>query len=407
MCVLMKKIAFINNYFPNLSATFIYREVLELKNMGIPIKTYSIRKPTLNEIHNECLELYNTTTYLIPINVISFFRSHIYFISRYPFKYIKLIVFLLTRKYNHKLKDRIRTIFHFLEGVYLAKLIKNENDIFHIHAHYASHPCTLALVAAELNQITYSFTAHASDIWVDKLFISDKVNRAKFVITCTNYGKKSIIKENSIENPEKISTIYHGVDTQKFINKSFNKNNNVFTILNIGRLSEEKAQKYLIMACKELRDNGYVFKCVIVGDGPYKSILLKMIKNYNLEEKIILTGRVFQEHILEYYMRADIFVLTSKRENLPNVLLESLSMKLPVIAPNIAGIPELIKNDYNGILIPPNDVKSIVKSIEDIYDNKSKLKVLSENGRNVVCKYFNQNDSINSIIKLYKNQNII
>jgi len=394
----MNKIAFIDNYFPYLSTTFIYQEVLGIKNMGIPIKTYSIRKPTSSQIPKECLELYHTTKYLIPINISSFITANLYFIVKSPIKYFDLIIFLLKRKYEKNVIDRVRTIFHFFEGVYLAKLIKNENDISHIHAHQASHPCTLALVAAELNQITFSFTAHANDIWVDKLYISDKVNRAKFVITCTNYGRNFIINENSIENPDKISTIYHGVDTNKFKNIKQNKNNSIFTILNIGRLSEEKGQKNLIMACKELRDNGYVFKCIIVGDGPHRSILSKLIEQYDLKEMIILVGEVFQEDIIEYYRNADLFVLTSIRENLPNVLLESQSMGIPVIAPNIAGIPELIQNDYNGILIPPNNITAIVNSIKDIFNNKEKLRMFSENGRNTVCTHFKQNDSILKIL---------
>jgi colanic acid/amylovoran biosynthesis glycosyltransferase len=397
----MRSIAFINNHFPALSATFIYKEVIGLRNRGLPIRTFSIRRPDMCALSEDSLELTHTTTYLLPVNVSKFIKSHFYYIFKKPLSYFGTFFFLITRKFDNLFKDRIRTILHFCEGVYFARIIHDDGRILHIHSHYASHPCTLAFVASRLTRIPFSFTAHAHDIWEDRLFLRDKINASKFLITCTYYGRQELLKIEGIKNKEKIQTIYHGVDTDKFRPKNDRVNRETFTILNIGRLVKDKAQKNLIEACKLLKEEGYIFECLIVGDGPLMKELKGYINENQLDKEIKLIGKVFQEQICEIYGMADIFVLTSVRENLPNVLLESLAMGIPVIATNIAGIPELIKDKVTGILIELNDPHQLAEKIKLLIKDKRLAKELSENGRKSVCMNFDTNDMINKLEKIY------
>ncbi len=402
----MESVSFITNQFPGLTATFMYREVLGLRKKGIKIRTFSIRKPNINTLSKECHDLLKSTTYLLPIDIYKFIVAHCYFLIRSPLKYFQILVFLMTRRFENKIKDRLRTFVHFCEGVHFAKLIKDDGTIKHIHAHFASHSTTLTMVASILTKIPFSFTAHAYDIWTDKLFLKEKVNAAKFVITCSKYGKNAILENDNIENPEKISTIYHGIDIKRFKPQKSISMHSKLTILNVGRVDEGKAQKNLIMACKILRDEGYVFECQVIGDGPLFNYLQELVKENQLQEVVTLVGMVFQENIKQYYHNADIFVFTSIKENLPNVLLESLAMGVPVVTSNIAGIPELIKDGETGILIRPNDIQEIADAIKLLITDRHLARRLADNGRTLVCEQFDEENSVDQIIALYRSNDI-
>ncbi len=403
----MSKIAFICNFFPSISETFIYRETLGLKKKGFSIKVFSIRNPKKENISEEVHDIHKSTTYLLPVDLKLFLKAHLYFLLKQPLKYFYLLAFLLSRKYNNKIKDRKRTFYHFLEGVILAKLILQEGNIEHLHAHYISHPCTLAFVVSSFTDIPFSATAHAHDIWLDKLFIKEKIERAKFIITCSEYGRKRIIDDNNIRETDKIYTIYHGIDTLAFKQKQQLNKKDKFTILNVGSLLEVKDQRNLILACKILKEEGYDFQCNIVGDGPLYARLKELIHECELTEEVQLAGRVFQENIKNHYQEADIFVLTSNSENLPNVLLESMAMGVPVIATQIGGIPELIINRETGLLISANNVEEIANAIKLLMNDKALYEKLSLNGKMQVSKNFDFRKSIDKIINIYRTHGII
>ena len=403
----MKSIAFFNSLFPALSATFIYREALELKKRGLPIKTFAIRKPPLDEISKECYDLRDTTTYLLPLNIVKLLKAHLYFLFKHPGRYIGTLIFLLTRKFDRKLKDRLRTVIHFCEGVLLAKLLIEDNEISHIHVHYAAHPASVAFAASKLSGIPFSFTAHAYDIWIDRLFIKDKVNAARFAVACTNFGREQILKNNGIIDPDKLVTVYHGIDTEKFAPRDKHDSESQTTIVHVGRLSEEKAQANIILACKILKHEGYDFQCLIIGDGDLYNDLKELIIQNDLEDRVELVGKVFQEEIIDYYAKADMFVLSSHRENLPNVLVESMAMGIPTIATGIAAIPELIQDGENGLLIEPNNIEQLARAMKRLIDEKEFAQRIADNGRKTVLEKFDHNTSLDKLVELYSQQDIV
>jgi len=398
-------IAFINNYFPSLSGTFIYREVIKLRQRGFDIETFSIRKPKIDELSEEAHTLFYSTTYLIDL---SFYYSLIQVLRCIlwrPFRCIKALILLLTRHYERSVRDRIRTLFHYCEGLCFAQALRYSEKITHIHAHYASHPSTVAMVASIITGIPFSFTAHAYDIWEDKLFLIDKVRAALFVITCTAYGRECLLKTCNNEGEDKVITVYHGVDTTRFkLGPKVETNRKV--LLNIGRLHPEKGQINLISACERLKDEGYEFTCYIVGDGELYEFFRQVIKDKGLDSIMTLTGRVFQEKIMDYYRMADIFVLPSLQENLPNVLLESLAVGVPVIASNIAGIPEVVKDGNTGVLVSPDSVEELTRAIKHILDDRDFRSNIALNGMNLVHSSFDIEHCIDKLLHVYSTYGI-
>lgn len=364
------ELAYLHSIFPKLTATFIYREVLELQRRGIPIKNYSIHKPKPSDLSNESIVLCDDTVYLLPISLFTFLRCHTIFFLRSPFVYIKALIKMLTGT-TRNLRDKYRSLLHFGEGVVLADKMSRDG-IQHIHAHYASQTASVARVIYLLTNIPYSFTGHAHDIWHDKLLLPEKLEEAIFIICCSEFGRQYLLKQSKRDVSNKVHLIYHGVDSRIFIppmNDAKRKRN---FILSIGRLTEQKGYPDLIKACKILHDRNINITCNIVGEGEQRSLLEQLIKDYKLQDQVKLLGAIKQENIMEYYHNAWIFVLPcidtheGNRDGLPNVLMEAMATGLPVITTANSAQSELITHEKQGLLVAQSSPLEIAKAIEKL-----------------------------------------
>jgi glycosyltransferase involved in cell wall biosynthesis len=178
-------------------------------------------------------------------------------------------------------------------------------------------------------------------------------------------------------------------------------------ILNIARLHEEKGQDLLVKACRILADKGLKFDCYIVGGGERREYLCELIRQLDLGSLVHLPGAVPQEGIRDYFERADVFVLPSRRENLPNVLVESLAMEVPVVASHIAGIPELVEEGITGFLVPPNDIQRLAEAVSRLLEDEDLRAKFARRGRELVCSRFEIERSNDQIVELYRRNGLL
>lgn len=394
----MKKtlsLAYFMNFYPVLAQTFISREIKGLKNLGVNISAYSIRKPKMDVISVEDTAFVNDTFYIFPMKILPFIWANLYFILTKPSKYFKVFSFIFTQL---NIKSIIRTFYHFCEAIYVAKKIAGEN-INHIHSHFASGPTSAAMFISILTDVSFSFTAHGSDIFLEKLLLDRKIKFAKFVITISNYNKNYLSKLVPDSLP-KIFVVYSGVDPQIFL--PVHKTNNIPIILSVGRLVWQKGHKYLIKACSILKENGIKFHCIIIGDGPERRKLEFLIEKYNLHGVVQLKGRMLPEQVVTYYDKADIFVLSSVSEGIPVVLMEAMAKEIPVIASRITGIPELIDHNFDGILVPPTDVNQIASNIKSLVEDDARKKKIGVNARKKILEKFDIQNNVKELKSIFE-----
>jgi glycosyltransferase involved in cell wall biosynthesis len=149
-----------------------------------------------------------------------------------------------------------------------------------------------------------------------------------------------------------------------------------------GRLASEKAFDVLIRATHSLVQDGVDVGLVIAGDGPEKQPLAKLVRELQLEDRIRLVG--FQGDLRPLYEAMDLFVLSSLREGLPNVLLEAMSMGVPVVATRVAGVPRLVADGDNGLLVAANDQSALAQAIRRASHNAELRSKLAAAGRRTV-----------------------
>ncbi|MCD4811299.1 glycosyltransferase family 4 protein [bacterium] len=399
------KIAYLNSVFPKLTATFIYREVLELRRRNIRIKIYAIHPPNLKELSKEALSLCEGTFYLLPISYSTLLKCHSIFLIRSPLKYFYTLFKMLTGTFNRN-RDRIRSLMHFGEGVVLAhRMLKD--GITHVHAHYASHPASVARVFHLLTDKPYSFTAHAHDIWNDQLLLPEKLEEATFAICCTKVGKKRLIRQAKEDVSKKVYVVYHGLDVRKFIPPKSDARREKNLILSIGSLGPTKGFPDLIKACAIIRDRNITLQCIIIGEGNLRSELEALVCVYDLKEQVKLIGALPQERLTVFFHKASVFVLpcvTTSDDNhdgLPNVLMEAMATGLPVITTSNTAQVELIENEKHGLLVTQQSPIEIANAIERLFKDNVLWKSLQLHGRSRVENDFNSHKTIKPLISIF------
>ena len=391
-CLDKKKIAYLLNGFPYFSETFILREILELEQQGTQLHIFALFKPSATDMAEEEKYVQAPVTYLphprrFPRGTLILMAMTARRLLKAPWRLLRTCLSVMI---HSRQPSALR---HLLHASYLADQLEREG-ITHLHAHYANAPAAIAQFVYLLTGISYSFTAHAYDIYLSsKASLAYKMQIARFVITCTGYNQQYLTKLVDRRVGERIHRIYHGLDTHIFPSVAPTLRNPPL-ILSVARLTGKKGLSYLIHACRILTDQGYNFTCRIVGEGPLRPVLEQEILELRLTERVELQGAEPLKRVIEMYQQATIMVLpciidkNGDRDGIPNVLIEALYMEVPVISTPVSGIPELITSEVNGLLVPPNDSVALAGALVRLLDDSDLRSRLAAAGRQKVLEQF-------------------
>lgn len=295
----------------------------------------------------------------------------------------------------------------------LRKLIKNENiNIIHAHDVRASIAAKIASINLNIPVISH---IHVEYDWLKKksiLRIIDKLFREKYDLSlaCSKNVKEFYCKHNRKCDKDKIIAMPNSFNFGE-INKNsietqldFKSINNIpkdkYIFGYIGRLINLKGIDLLIESFKLFEKKYSDSILIIVGEGIEKEKLINLAKGYNLSRKIFFMG--YRKDVYNWLNIFDSFILPSKREGLPLTILEAMAMKKIVIATSVGGVPELIVNNYNGILIEERDPLVLMKSMQYVYENKNEVKEIVEKAYKHITLKYSIEDYIDSLDGIYK-----
>ncbi|MGD1046313.1 MAG: glycosyltransferase [Bacteroidota bacterium] len=386
-------VTYILGSFPNGIQPFVFNELKELSRLGFNISVFSVYgSPHHSDDEQEWI---SRTVYAEPLFSPKIILSHLYFIITKPSTYF----FLLGRYRSFRGK------MVFWKSAYFAREVI-KRDIKHIHAHFAWVAADSARLISKLTGITYSLTAHQSDInryADDNLY--KKLKDAKFIFTCTKGNKEYLGNKFGKEIYNKTTSIYHGVDIEQFKPGTKNGSPNI-DILSIGSLIKIKGFDHLVKACAILKSKGITHSCLIIGKGSEKEYLEELIANLNLKDTIEIKEHVPYYKISEYYYETRIFVLPvvvidGAPHGIPNVLAEAMSMELPVISTNVPDIPELIENGRDGILVDEKDPKALADVIESLLKDNNRCMYLGKMAREKTEREFDSRQHVQRIAEKF------
>ncbi len=401
-------IAYTVQRFPDLTITFIYREVMALRAQGIEVAVFSTWQPRRDQLSQEAVGLVDSTFYIFPLKVLPFIAAHLACLLTRPLRYLGTLLFIIRRSGGGS-RNRARGVIHFAEAVYLARQME-KRKVRHIHGSFASNPANLALIVSRLTGISFSFAAHANDIFADQILLREKLAAARFVIASTQYNKDYLRAQFPGIAEDKIQVIHHGVSLRDFRPGERESRDSLPMILAVAQFREKKGLPFLVEACHLLKEGGHKFACSIVGDGPQRSMLESLISRYDLQDTVRLEGIVFQESLKDYYRRADILVLPSvvardrDRDGIPVTLIEAMAMGCPVVSTTVSGIPELVEHGRTGLLVPPGDARMLAEALLTLLQDERLRLEMGRASRAKVVTEFDLKESVDQVSALFAHE---
>jgi colanic acid/amylovoran biosynthesis glycosyltransferase len=412
-----KQIAYYLWRFPMLSETFIQREVRALKEAGLGVHVVADAAQDVELLGPHARSLMENTEYLLPINAERLSAYKHRFLWRNPLRYLSLFLYVVLHRYTrYKTFGKDKQVFD--KAVYLAGTLENRS-IYHLHSPWADRCAFVSLIASRLLGVPYSVQGRAHDIHRDthRYALPEKFQNAQFVITNTKYNASYIRTFLCEQHWHKISVIYNGVDLERLVPSPPTESISGPTLLlSVARLIPQKGLEYLLEACRILRNQGYAFRCEIIG-GPEEPLYtdyhigLKKLRNrLGLEGDVFFLGAQPFAQVLAKLRRAHIFVLPcvmakdGSRDIIPNSLIEAMALQLPVISTFFSGIPEIVENGVSGILVPPNDGQSLADAVGRVIIDQGLRRELGENARKRVEEQFDIKKNIRHFVALFEAQ---
>ncbi len=227
------------------------------------------------------------------------------------------------------------------------------------------------------------------------------------IITIGGAIRRDMIEINRFP-AEKVVSIPTGVDLDRFspdkvqgnIRKELGIGQDTPLVGSVSIIRTEKGFPYFLEAAQEILRIRPEVKFLIVGYEPKGDTLAQEVKRRGLSDRVFMPG--LREDIPDILARLDVFVLCSLREAFGQAIAQALAIERPVVATNVGGIPELIKHNKTGLLIPPADSKALAKAILELLEDREKAKRLGKNGRRLIEEKFSQETMIDKIENLYR-----
>ena len=378
-------------------------EILALEKLGNSIQIFVSVNPHEKIVQVEVDQIRARVEYLDApgsFSIRNLLRENWHVLLRLGTKYLRAFLYALR---NHQIDQGYTASGRFacfFQAVHIVDRLRQQENtsgmpVEHLHAHFAHDPTLIAQLIHRMTGIPFSFTAHARDLYqVPEPVLISRIQQASAVVTCcrTNLEYLSRIAPNNVT---KYRLIYHGVKLDGFqppaeVTHQFS----IPVLLSVGRLVEKKGYPDLFAALAKVKEMGGKFRLEIYGDGPLKPALEKWINQHDMAAEIFLQGERTQKELIPIYQAANLFILTPSitedgdRDGIPNVLLEAMAVGLPVISTEVAGIPELVRHNQNGMLYPPHAVEEIANGIMELLANGAKRRRLGQAARRRVVEEF-------------------
>jgi glycosyltransferase involved in cell wall biosynthesis len=417
-------VAYVLKGFPMLSETFISSEVYRLEKAGVPLHIFVVKPCDEREHHPVIDRIRARPDYLPPTTPISessrlrwlvantppFVPSLARVLRRRPKGVLRAVRLALTESILTRRSfwswPKVSYIRDLLLALALSDRVLSASAIRHLHAHFAHDTTTITWLASMITGLPFSFTAHAKDIYADRLNPRDllrrKVRAAEFVVTCTEANRLHL---HRMADGTPVHRVYHGLNDDF---RKFSRQDSLevpapgdLRLLAVGRLVRKKGLDVFVEACGLLDGRGVSFEAEIVGEdddvGENFSVgddLRRRITRLRLEDKVHMLGQMGQEELYHHYRRASVFCLPCRvldngdRDGIPNVLLEAMWCDVPVVTTQVSGIPELIEDGINGVLIPENDPEALARAVHVLHADRDLARRLACAGRESVSQRF-------------------
>lgn len=366
------RIAIAMKGYPRLSETFIAQELLGLQQRDLPFAIWSLRRPTdvaRHLMHNQITAPVSYLPEYLHEEPGRVLRGVLRAMVRPGFA--RLFGVFLRDLARDRTRNRLR---RFGQACVMARELPA--GIAHLHVHYLHTPASVIAYASLLRGLTWSFSAHAKDIWTTPDWEKrEKIASAAWGVTCTQDGHREL--QRLSDRADKVGLVYHGLDLARFPEpparprRDGGEAADPVRFVTIGRAVEKKGFDDLLAALAKLPAELH-WRLTHIGGGEKLKTLQAQAQALDLTERVTWAGPKAQAEVIAALREADLFVLPSRqagdgdRDGLPNVVMEAASQALPIVATDFAGIPEFVREGVEGLLVRPGDINGLAQALADL-----------------------------------------
>ena len=396
------RLVYLLSQYPAVSHTFFLNEILALRQLNVTIETVSINRPDRPHSSMPATELEEAErTFYIKSKGAAWavFVAAKTLLGR-PQVFARGLAAAL-RLGRWDLNATLYAIFYLAEALILGDWMRSRGQR-HLHIHFCGSVATVGMLASAAWGHSYSLTVHGPEEFyeVEKFYLRQKIENANFILCISNFCRSQLMRIAAPEHWDKMHVVRLGVDPHVFFPMQHGREQeSSLEILCVGRLISSKGQLILLRACDKLLTQGYSLRVRLVGAGPDR----KLLEAFAAQKRIpvVFEGARNHEETRQLLGRADIFALASFAEGVPVALMEAMAMEIPCVSTCIAGIPELIRDGLDGLLVPASPTDALASAIQRLIEDLPLRRRLGVAGRKRVCEFYNLSQNVDTLARVF------
>jgi len=380
-----RRLAYLLSRYPAVSHSFFLNEIIELRKLGFDIEVASINPPdrAVDALPPTELAESSKTYYIKSVSPVRALAVILKVLLRRPQVFFRGLSFALQLG-GWDLRAKLYALFYFAEALLVGEWMVRRGYT-HLHVHFCTAVATVGMLTSVAWNIPYSLSVHGPDEFhnIEEYYLTQKVAHAKFVFCISEFCRSQLMRLSLPQHWHKFEVIRLGVDPARFTPSSRveKTEDDIVDIVCVGRLVSAKGQLILVRAFASLLAQDYMVRLTFVGDGADRHQVESYVSSHALNSLVEFKGAQNHEQTRDVLKSADLFVLASFAEGLPVALMEAMAMEIPCISTYIAGIPELIRDGVEGLLVPASSEEKLASAMKMLLDDAQLRRRLGAAGR--------------------------
>ena len=410
-----QSIAYVVMGYPRISELFIASEIARMEEQGTRLRLLVLKPsdetthhPVVDRIRAEPVYLQDFTS-LSDRSFVRWLRDNLpeafgpirRVAWHHPLRLARVTGWAAAQAWRDRRGWRPRAVYlkEWMRAAAVADELSRGEPVTHMHAHFAHRTTTVTWWAAHLMNLPFSFTGHAKDIYQTDQnpqgLLARKMRAAAFVVTCTDANRQHL---EVIEPGAPVHVMYHGLNAdfaRLLADAPAAEPHDGLRIISVGRLVEKKGFDVLVDAIALLRERGVEVTAAIAGEsGDQEALIRERVTAAGLDDRIEFLGTLSQAELFAEYRRSSVFALACRitgdgdRDGIPNVLMEAMAAGLPVVSTSVSGIPELVDDGANGLLVPPEDAEALADALWRLAKDPALSHRLAVAGAHTIAEHF-------------------
>ena len=399
-----RRVGYVVSRFPKTTETFILREMQAVEARGWDVWPFAINRERREIVQSGAERYVERLCAISELGVVAAAAAQARLAVRAPRTW--------ARMWWRAVGGNVRSSKFLVRAVVIAwgaPAVAERTDelgLEHLHAHWGTHSALLAHVVAMITGLPYSITLHAHDLHVDRTMLARKLRDAAAVVTISEHNAE-IIRTEYPDVVARTSVVHCGVVTATVPTRLARDQNRPARIVCVAGLRGFKGHRYLLAALHVLGERGIDVRCDLVGDGPLRTELMAAAGS-----GVVFHGAVDVGTALDLVAASDVFVMPSveladgRRDGIPVALMEAMAIGVPVVASQVSGIPELVRDGRTGVLVPPADPVALADAIADLLSDPGRGAHLAAAARRLVVDEFDIGTTGRRMVEIFESVTI-